>query len=309
MTLKTDTRVSPELERLIEKLHCRGRLRVWSIIFTIFGDAVEPRGGILSAGSLSTLLDRLRIEPGAVRAALSRLAAEGWLERTRRGRNSFYAMSPAGRRRMNIAITKVYSGSDPLWDGQWCLCLTPAENRPKREVRKQLLMARGFVALTSSVFIQAKTDDVGVSDDHESDGTDGCVLFYGTTENTGNLCKMVSESVDLDGAQTAYATLIDNFQPLGKLLDSGKILTPLDAMAARTLLIHDFRRAVLKDPSLPANILGEDWKAPAARKLTGALYKKLLTASETWLDGCSGGIDGPLPNSDPGLMQRFVKSH
>ncbi len=55
-------------------------------------------------------------------------------------------------------------------------------------------------------------------------------------------------------------------------------------MAARTLLIHDWRRIVLRDPGLPAALLPQDWPGEAARHLTASIYGALEDRSEAWLD-------------------------
>jgi phenylacetic acid degradation operon negative regulatory protein len=53
---------------------------------------------------------------------------------------------------------------------------------------------------------------------------------------------------------------------------------------ARILLIHEYRRVILRDPILPAALLPEDWPGQTARRLCAGLYHKLLAASELWLD-------------------------
>ncbi len=55
-----------------------------------------------AAGSvwLGTLLEffaAIDIDSGVVRTAMSRLAADGWLEREKVGRNSFYRLANKGR--------------------------------------------------------------------------------------------------------------------------------------------------------------------------------------------------------------------
>ncbi|MET0169130.1 MAG: phenylacetic acid degradation protein, partial [Aliihoeflea sp.] len=69
------------LESMIDRLHQRGRLRVGSLVVTMFGDAIAPRGGRVALGVLQDLMGRLRVEPGALRTAMSRLASDGWVIR------------------------------------------------------------------------------------------------------------------------------------------------------------------------------------------------------------------------------------
>lgn len=294
-----------ELDRLIDQLHKRGRLRVWSIIFTIFGDAVEPRGGVLSASCLSVLLDRLRIEPGAVRAALSRLAAEGWIERTRRGRNSFYAMSAAGRQRLDVAIRRVYAGGDPGWTGRWIACVPPSEERKQRDIRREALAKEGFIGIENAFFVRAETSEEIDFEKGMPTEIQDCLLFSGEAIDTEKMRLALNGDPGVAIARQAYADHLTRFGPIETSVTSDARPSPLDAMAARILLIHDFRRAVLKDPGLPSDVLGKNWTGPSARQLTGRLYKKLLEPSEIWLDRCNGGLDGPLPQPNPALMQRF----
>ncbi|MFD0464481.1 PaaX family transcriptional regulator C-terminal domain-containing protein [Microvirga aerilata] len=74
----------------------------------------------------------------------------------------------------------------------------------------------------------------------------------------------------------------------------------------RILLIHDYRRAVLKDPLLPQQLLPDPWAGAAARTLCGTIYKTLLPAAEGWVDRHAQNDRGPLPPVDQGFRQRFA---
>ena len=97
------------LTTLIDRLHGSGRLRVWSVIVTIFGDAVAPRGGKVALATLQEIVTRLRIEPGALRTAMSRLAGDGWVARERQGRNSFFSLDERGRDAFDLATRRIYA--------------------------------------------------------------------------------------------------------------------------------------------------------------------------------------------------------
>ena len=72
------------------------RLRAASFIVTIYGDVVEPRGGLLWMGTLIEVCARAGISETRVRTAVSRLVAAGRLEGTREGRRSFYRLTAGG---------------------------------------------------------------------------------------------------------------------------------------------------------------------------------------------------------------------
>src|SRR6202158_5539853 len=77
------------LARIIEQLK-REPSRTGSIAITVFGDGIVPRGGPGWLGTLLEFFKALDIDSGVVRTAMSRLATDGWLERNKVGRNSFY---------------------------------------------------------------------------------------------------------------------------------------------------------------------------------------------------------------------------
>ena len=96
--------------------------------------------------------------------------------------------------------------------------------------------------------------------------------------------RLLRESWPLDRTADAYRKFIRTFEPLRGWIDRGEPLTESDAFTARILLIHHYRRVVLRDPLLPAALLPKDWPGGAARQLCGEIYRALLAASERWLD-------------------------
>ena len=86
------------LDRIIGQLK-REPSRTGSIVVTVFGDAIVPRGGSVWLGTLLEFFEALDIDSGVVRTAMSRLATDGWLERNKIGRNSFYRLAKKGRHR------------------------------------------------------------------------------------------------------------------------------------------------------------------------------------------------------------------
>ena len=78
-----------------------------------------------------------------------------------------------------------------------------------------------------------------------------------------------------------------------------------DAFTARILLIHHYRRVVLRDPLLPYQLLPKDWPGRAARRLCGEIYRGLLSPSEQWLDDHATNEDGPLPKPNGAVARRF----
>jgi phenylacetic acid degradation operon negative regulatory protein len=95
------------------------------------------------------------------------------------------------------------------------------------------------------------------------------------------------------------------FEPLRGWIGRGEKLGDADAFTARILLIHHYRRVVLRDPLLPTALLPLDWPGRAARTLCGEIYRGLLPGSEQWLDRHASNENGPLPKPGAELFRRF----
>ena len=104
------------LARIVDQLK-REPSRTGSIVITLFGDAIVPRGGSVWLGTLLEFFKTLDIDGGVVRTAMSRLATDGWLERNRVGRNSFYRLADKGRHTFDAATRHIY---DPPPSDQRC---------------------------------------------------------------------------------------------------------------------------------------------------------------------------------------------
>ncbi len=261
------------LDALIDDLHRQGRLRVWSLAITIFGDAVSPRGGTVALSVLQDIMQRLRIEPGALRTAMSRLAAEGWIDRQKKGRLSFYRFEGKGRHAFDQATRRIYASGPPDWDGDW----TIAVGQPGApEADEAALQEAGFEKIAGNVFLRAECEPA------ECAVLAGMLVFRTRAEQ---LPEWVSALWPLSEIGAAYSTLSKDLHPLGQALDTDGDLAGIDAMAARTLLIHNWRRIVLRDPGLPAELLPKDWAGEVARDQVRRMYAHLRPASEDWLDG------------------------
>src|SRR3981081_1623505 len=118
---------------LVARFRRQRPLRGGSLIVTMFGDSIMPRGGGVSLGSLICLAAPCGLNGRWVRTAIARLAKDGWLEGRRGGKLSEYHLSPDGRERFAEATRRIYSAPDTEWSGRWTLVvrppLPPAEQR------------------------------------------------------------------------------------------------------------------------------------------------------------------------------------
>ena len=282
------------LARIVEQLK-REPSRTGSIVITVFGDAIVPRGGSVWLGTLLEFFGAIDIDSGVVRTAMSRLASDGWLERNKVGRNSFYRLNNKGRQTFDTATKHIYDPPLSDWTGRFELLLIG--NGEDRDAARAALENAGFGSPLPGVWVAPS----GVPVPEEAAGA--IRLEVSAEDDSGR--RLLSESWPLDRTGDAYLKFMKTFEPLRAALARGTELSEAEAFTARILLIHHYRRVVLRDPLLPESLLPADWPGRAARELCGEIYRALLAPSEQWLDGHGTNEKGPLPPARKLLERRF----
>ena len=276
--------------------HLRGEpSRTWSIIITLYGDAIVPRGGCVWLGTLLAFFRAMGLSDGLVRTAMSRLASDGWLERIRVGRNSFYRLADKGRETFRQASEQIYALHSPSWRGHFDMVLLSGE--ADREATRAAMETAGFGAAAPGLWLAPAGTTL-------PELATGALRFAAGGDPTANRT-LAARSWPLDATAQAYRRFLAAFEPLHAALEGGVRLSDLDALVARILLIHEYRRIVLRDPVLPAEILPEDWPGATARSLCAAIYRHVVPGSERWLDQNATNENGePLPRSSA-IESRF----
>src|SRR3954471_23630838 len=144
------SRMAHPLSRIIEQLK-REPSRTGSIVITVFGDAIVPRGGSVWLGTLLEFFESLDIDSGVVRTAMSRLAADGWLTREKVGRNSFYRLADKGRQIFEAATRHIYDPPPSGWTGRFELLLIG--NGEDRDASREALRNAGFGSPLPGVWV------------------------------------------------------------------------------------------------------------------------------------------------------------
>jgi phenylacetic acid degradation operon negative regulatory protein len=283
------------LTRIVSRFK-REPSRTGSLVITFHGDAVVPRGGVVWLGTLLKFLDLLSIEGGVVRTAVSRLAADGWLARERLGRKSFYRLAPQGRARFEAAVAHVYD--PPPAPGGAGFEVLLIGGGTERDRARGALEEAGFGSPLPGVWVAPAGTPV-------PDEAQGALRLEAAADRAMGQ-QLVAASWDLARTAAAYRTFVDLFAPLAEVVGTSAALSPDEAMLARILLIHHYRRVVLRDPLLPPDLLPPAWPAGEARAFCAGVYRALLPASEQWLDACGESLAGPLPAAGAALARRFA---
>src|SRR5882757_8547757 len=287
-------RMAHPLARIIEQLK-REPSRTGSIVITVFGDAIVPRGGSVWLGTLLEFFATIDIDSGVVRTAMSRLANDGWLERHKVGRNSFYRLVKKGRQTFDTATKHIYDTQVSDWTGRFELLLIGSSE--DRDASREALKDAGFGSPLPGVWIAPSGVPVPEQAAH------AIRLEVSAEDDSGR--RLLGESWPLQRTADAYLKFMKIFEPLRGWIGRRERLSDTDAFTARILLIHHYRRVVLRDPLLPTALLPRDWPGQAARQLCGEVFQGLLEPSERWLDQNGSNEAGPLPPAGEELRRRF----
>ncbi|PWC34202.1 phenylacetic acid degradation operon negative regulatory protein PaaX [Azospirillum sp. TSO35-2] len=285
--------------------------RAKSLIITVYGDAVLPHGGSAWLGSLIELMALFGLSERIVRTSVFRLCKDDWLTNTQIGRRSFYRVTDSGKERFAAAERRIYAPLAREWDRGWDLLMVPpnALDGETRDALRRELVWQGFGAASATVYAHPNCDEaamhrllaeLGIADKivHMKASLD-------RTEGFGALRDLVRGCWDIDQLERDYATFLDHFRPVWAAVDAADTLDPAVCFALRTLMIHDFRRILLRDPMLPPDLLPADWPGQESRMLTRNLYRRLAAPSEAFLMGAATTANGPLPDAQPSFNTRF----
>lgn len=298
-------------EALFAAFRQRRPVRTKSLLMTIYGDSLEPHGGKVWLGSLIRLVDPLGINQRLVRTSVFRLTKENWLVSNQIGRRSYYRLTDRGRRQFGTADLRIYNDPPMEWDGTWRMVFVSAGeiSTEERDAIRQELAWQGFGMVAPDVFthptaplepVEHMFEDMGLSDrvilmrGQQLDSTDRAA-----TE------EMVRRCWKLDAIEDDYRQFIESFEPL---LEAARNSDDLDAEACfllRTLLVHEFRRVLLRDAQLPASLLPKNWAGHEARRLCRELYAIIHERAESHLLAACETDEGELPPANDEYYRRF----
>jgi phenylacetic acid degradation operon negative regulatory protein len=291
---------------LVGKFQRQRPVRSGSLLITLLGDSIAPRGGVITLGSLIRLAEPFGIPERLVRTSVGRLAKDGWLTSRREGRQSEYFLTEHGKSRFAEATERIYSQGPHSWDGSWTLLLLPPGPRARRERIREEMQWLGFGQVSTGVLAHPSRS---VADTRkqlaELQAESGAVVMRATSDGASADRTLLKAGWDLAELSLGYQHFTASFAPITRLLPAGPAAAPQTAFVIRTLLIHEYRKIHLRDPLLPRSVLPKDWIGATAYELCRDLYRKVFASAELHLSTVAETLGGKLPSLARQTHRRF----
>ena len=301
---------SRHLNQWITSFLERQPARANSLIITIYGDFIAPHGGTVWLGSFIRLVQPLGLNERMVRTSVYRLSQEKWLVSEQLGRKSFYSLTTSGRRRFEHAYRRIYFAPQDVWSGEWQLVLIPSSmtGSQRDTLRKELAWA-GYGVLASGILAHPSANTDALLDILQETGAHDRVVAMKAANITALTSKPLQELVhecwNLDTLAAKYTDFIDLFRPVLRTLRAAASHDPEQCFMVQTLLMHDFRRALLHDPQLPSQLLPANWSGGIARQLCEDIYRITYPHAQQHLLSVCETASGPLLPAAPYFFERF----
>ncbi|WP_170762951.1 PaaX family transcriptional regulator C-terminal domain-containing protein [Ruegeria lacuscaerulensis] len=245
----------------VTRLTASGTQRVWSVLVTIFGDLAQNETDQISGALITSLTSLAGIKAEATRVALHRLRKEGWIESTRIGRNSVHRLTDFGRSQSAAAVPRIYA-RETVRPDIWHVLVGSGSDLARQEL-SDLMLTGDYISLNNST---------AMAPGPAPDGIEELLVVQSKEISVPNWLK------DLCGPKAlkdSYDQLWETAQAVKSHLPPNVVSDPMKVAVLRVLLVHSWRRVVLRHPDLPETFLPDDWMGPACREVVSQLLAAL----------------------------------
>lgn len=241
----------------VAQLNDPQNLRVWSIIVSLFGDLAQKDGDQISGGALTRIITPMGIKPEAIRVALHRLRKDGWIDSTRSGRVSVHYLTDFGRSQSAAVTPRIYE-RDPPAPNDWHLLIS--EEGAGQDTLEDVLLLPNYVAVNRHTALGHGKIPPNLDDLLAIEVSDISVPDWLKERLFPQDLRLACETLD---------TALHRIAPPPGTLDAVQIAT------LRTLIVHRWRRIVLRHPGLPPLFHPSTWTGPSCRRRVFALLDAL----------------------------------
>lgn len=267
-----------------------------NLIVTVFGDVVLLGGDDteVTVQDLASLLADFDVNERLVRTSLSRIANDGLVVARTAGRRSFYRVAPGASQLFHSAAQRIYRGLSEVgeWDGAWTIVVIDgSEATPARraELRQQLTWAGLGTVAPNVMASPVVSADVAATVVARVGGFDHVLVSRSTVVDGVGLLgseALARRSADLGEIEARYHAFAERFARF-----TDEVLADIDdrrAFKLRTLLVSTFRRIVLTDPQLPAELIPVDWSGAVARAEAARVYAAVAARADRHVGQVAG---------------------
>ena len=258
-----------------------------SAVVDLFGDHLRRRGWWAPVSAILTLTGTVEVAAPATRTAISRLAAQGWLEpRTETGSRG-YAASARAQDRWHRAHERIYASSAPPWDGRWHVVhVDSGGDRRRREQVAATLAYLGYGRLGGGGWVSPRpSPELAAS---LAPLEIGWVAVHGALDPVQDGSLLAARVWDLEGIAAQHRRFEAGLPAVAEVAGAG----PEQSYRDRTLLVHEWRRFLFRDPELPRQVLPADWPGHRSRERFLELARALAPAADRYVDEVLGPPTG-----------------
>lgn len=226
-------------------------LKLWSVLVSCLGDCAQAGQSEVSGLVLSALVERIGLQPQAMRVALHRLKRDGWVDSRREGRVGFHRLTDSAKEQTRAVVDRVYGSSVKIApcrlvgfppDAPDALTLLP-------ETLSAVPISRSFALVCGA----------------EADLPEDWLVATPEADEWPVWVQAV-----LDEAACEIG-----FNRLSRALPSAVPDDPLDRFALRVLVLHGWRRLILRSNPAAEAALGEVRAEASCRAQIAALLEAL----------------------------------
>lgn len=226
---------TPDISSLTADLRALGGQRVWSLMISLFGDLAQGEADEIDGPVLSAIMAALEVKPEAARVALHRLRNDGWVKSAKSGRISRHSLTEIGRRESAAASPRIYAQPhEGPRDWQLIMLETAEGDNPAQ------MCEVGFMQILPRVFVGPA----------HLTAPKGALALPGQDAPPWLMAQILPHGLAQD-----YAKLHQTLTTLSERLPPHRDLSVLDIAVLRCLIVHNWRRLVLKHPPCPKALM------------------------------------------------------
>lgn len=237
------------------------------LLLTVLGELVCPANRPAPTAAFVDTLVRLGVPERAVRRALARATAEGWLAPSPEDGPVLCRLTPPALRFLGLIRSRVHRDrpAPRHWDGRWLVVVARAA-RPDRSARRLLgtgMRWSGFGSPNPDVWISADAHRIADAELVLAEAGIGEDAFVFVADSVGGTpSELVGRAWDLPRLARSYDDFLAEFEDP----------SPGDPLASLVRLVDAWRRLPLTDPYLPDVLLPPSWAGSRAAELFHRRY-------------------------------------